>query len=219
MTPRLRRAPRGRGLPALALTALLAVAALGAAAAPAPAPSPAGAASVPVADRQPAFPIRAAFVYGWGQGRSRFTPQHGTDDTLSLAVARRHVRTMRYMGMDAGISSWWGIGSPSDRRIPHQLRAADGTPFRWALYYELEGAQYPDPSVAKIRSDLRYLKAKYAGDPNHLRVGGQPVIFVWADPHDGCGMAARWKAANTLGFHVVLKRFHRFQPCAGQTAS
>ena len=219
MTPQRGRASRGRSLPALALTALLAVAALGAAEAPLATPS-AAAPSVPVADRQPAFPIRAAFVYGWGQGsHSRFTPQHGTDDTLYPDVARRHVRTMRYMGMDAGISSWWGIGSPSDRRIPSQLRAADGTPFRWALYYELEGAQYPDPSVAKIRSDLRYLKAKYAADPNHLRVGGKPVLFVWADPRDGCGMAARWKAANTLGFHIVLKRFYKFEACQGASAS
>jgi hypothetical protein len=45
------------------------------------------------------------------------------------------------------------------------------------------------------------------------------VLFVWAGPNDGCGMAARWRAANTLGFHVVLKRFSGFARCADQPQS
>ncbi len=36
---------------------------------------------VPVADRQPTFPVRAAFYYGWGQSSHHATPQYGTDDT------------------------------------------------------------------------------------------------------------------------------------------
>ena len=200
-----------RLLPALVLTAGLGLAGAGAPAAPA-------AAATPVADRQPSFPITAAFYYGWG-GKSRFTPLYGSDDTIRPGVAKRHVDTMRYMGMEAGISSWWGAGSPSDRRIPYQLRAADGTPFRWSLYYELEGPQYADPSVAKIRADLAYLKRTYAGDRNYLRVGGKPVLFVWAGPNDGCGMASRWRQANTLGFYVVLKRFYGFRACSAQPVS
>ncbi len=211
-----------RVLPALVLSSALA---LGAAASPGPssavAPGQQGlpAAAVPVADVQPTWPITAAFYYGWGQARSRATPLYGTDDSIYPAVARRHVATMRFMGMQAGISSWWGAGSPSDRRVPNQLRAADRTPFRWALYYELEGPQYPDPSPAKIRSDLAYLRQAYGADPSYLRIGGRPVLFVWAGPTDGCGMNARWRAANTLGFHVVLKRFQNFARCADQPQS
>jgi hypothetical protein len=202
-----------RLLPALALVAAGLGLPAGAPPAP-PVPTP-----VPVADAQPSFPITAAFYYGWGQTNTRFTPLHGTDDTLHPSVARRHVETMRFMGMEAGISSWWGAGSPSDRRIPNQLRAADGTPFRWSLYYELEGPQYPDPSVAKIRADLAYLQSRYAGDRSYLRIGGKPVLFVWAGPEDGCAMASRWKAADTLGFYVVLKRFYRSSSCAAQPVS
>jgi hypothetical protein len=202
-----------RVLPAVVLAAALAV---GLAAAPAPAAAPP---SVPVADVQPTWPITAAFTYGWGQSRSQATPLLGSDDTRSLAVAERHVATMRYMGMEAGISSWWGVGSASDVRIPNQLRAADGTPFRWALYYELEGPQYPDPSPAKIRSDLAHIRRAYGADPSYLRIGGKPVLFVWAGPGDRCGMNARWRAANTLGFHVVLKRFQSFASCPDQPQS
>ena len=217
---RVRRA--ARTLPALVLSAALALGlAVGTTSPPPAARQPATpSATTAVADVQPTWPITAAFYYGWGQGgRSRFTPLYGTDDSIYPAVAKRHVETMRFMGMEAGISSWWGAGSASDRRIPGQLRAADGTPFRWSLYYELEGAQYPNPSVAKIRADLSYIKTKYAADRNYLRIGGKPVLFVWADGGDGCDMAARWKQANTLGFYVVLKRFYRWQSCAAQPVS
>lgn len=204
-----------RALPALVLSAALAA---GLAAPPEPARTArsgptAAPAAVPVADVQPTWPITAAFYYGWGQSRSRATPLYGTDDSIYPAVAKRHVATMRFMGMAAGVSSWWGAGSPSDQRIPNQLRAADGTPFRWSLYYEPEGPQYADPSPAKIRADLAYVQSRYAADPSYLRIGGRPVIFVWAGPNDGCGMAARWQAANTLGFYVVLKRFAGFTRC------
>ena len=207
-----------RALPAVVLAAALAAGMTGAPS-PAAAAAPTAPAGVPGTDAQPTWPITAAFTYGWGQSRARATPLLGSDDTRSPAVARRHVATMRYMGMEAGISSWWGVGSASDSRIPNQLRAADGTPFRWALYYELEGPQYPDPSPAKIRSDLSYLKKAYGADPSYLRIGGRPVLFVWAGPTDRCGMNARWRAANTLGFHVVLKRFQGFAACPDQPQS
>ena len=122
-----------RLLPAVVLAGALAVG-LSAPPSPAHAAAPAAPAAPAVRDVQPTWPITAAFTYGWGQSRSRATPLLGSDDTRSLAVAKRHVATMRYMGMEAGISSWWGVGSASDQRIPNQLRAADGTPFRWALY-------------------------------------------------------------------------------------
>jgi hypothetical protein len=125
---------------------------------------------------------------------------------------------MRYMGMAAGISSWWGVGSASDSRIPNQLRAADGTPFRWALYYELEGPQYPDPSPARSAATWPTSEGVRRGPelPAHRRQAGAVRV---GRPDDRCGMNARWKAANTLGFHVVLKRFQSFATCKDQPQS
>jgi hypothetical protein len=168
------------------------------------------------------FPIRAAFYYPWfpeawkQQGYnpfSRYEPTLGYYATT--AVARQHIAVMRGAGIQAGIASWWGQGSPTDRRIATLLAAAGS--FRWTLYYEAEGTG--DPSVTRIRADLAYIGTHYATNPAYLRVAGKPVIFVYADGADRCGMVDRWHAANTAGFYVVLKVFPGFKTCAGQPSS
>ena len=125
---------------------------------------------------------------------------------------------MQYGNLDAGIISWWGQGSQEDSVVPTDLAAADGTGFKWSLYYEPEG--YGDPTVTQIQSDLSYIKQRYATNPNYLTIDGKPVIFVYADPSDGCGMAQRWSAANaTEGFYTVLKVFSGYTSCATDASS
>jgi hypothetical protein len=120
---------------------------------------------------------------------------------------------MQWGGIQAGIASWWGPGSPTDARIPALLNAAHGKGFHWTLYYEEEG--YGDPSVEQIRSELTYVRDHYSTDPSFLRVDGKFVMFVYADPNDRCGMAERWRQAQTvdLGIYVVLKVFPGYRVC------
>src|SRR5207244_9435870 len=93
-----------------------------------------------------------------------------------------------------------------------------GSPFqdlRWSLYYEYEA--YRNPTASAIAAVLGYLQARYFGQPGFLRVNGKPVVFVYAEPGDGCDMVARWAQANTqLGdaVYVVLKVFPGFANCA-----
>ena len=124
------------------------------------------------------------------------------------------VAAMRYANIEAGIASWWGQGSATDQRVPSLLAASNGSSFRWALYYEPEGQT--DPSVSQIRSDLEYIKARYGSSGSYLRVDGRFVVFVYAQPSDGCGMVDRWKQANTVGAYVVLKVFPGYRSCATQ---
>jgi len=168
------------------------------------------------------FPIIAAFYYPWfaeawkQQGYnpfSWFTPSIGYYAT-STAI-KGQIAAMQAVGIEAGISSWWGQGSLTDKRVAPLLAAA-GT-FRWSLYYEDEA--YGNPTAAQIRSDLTYIAGHYATNKAFLRVAGKPVIFVYASGGDGCGMADRWSAANTVGFYVVLKVFPGFKTCAHQPAS
>jgi hypothetical protein len=42
------------------------------------------------------------------------------------------------------------------------------------------------------------------------------VVFVYADANDACGMADRWKQANTAGAYIVLKVFGGYTGCASQ---
>jgi len=168
-------------------------------------------------------PVRAAFYYPWfpetwGSPSDPFTNYHPSMNLYSsddASVISRHVAAMRYAHLDAGISSWWGQGEHREStRFPAQLNAASGTGFKWALYYEKEG--FAHPGVAELSGDLSYIRARYAGNPNYLTVDGKPVIYVYGDANDDCGMADRWKEANTFGFHVVLKVFGGYANCASQ---
>lgn len=166
--------------------------------------------------------VRAAFYYpwypdAWNQSGvdpfSQYQPSAGYYSSSDPAVVRQQIAAMQYGHLDAGIISWWGQGSQEDSVVPTDLSAADGTGFKWSLYYEPEG--YGDPSVGQIQSDLSYIKARYTGSPNYLTIDGKPVIFVYADPSDGCGMAQRWSEANaTEGFYTVLKVFSGYTSCA-----
>jgi glycosyl hydrolase family 99 len=169
--------------------------------------------------------LRAAFYYpwfpqAWQQGGiepfTQFRPSLGFYSSSQRTVIRRQIADMQYGHIQAGIASWWGRGTHTDARMPLLLNAASGTGFTWTVYYELEGQA--DPDVAQIRSDLAYLRSRYASDPSYLRRGGRFVVFVYAQPADGCGMADRWKQANTVGAHVVLKVFPGYLACASQPA-
>ena len=176
-------------------------------------------------DPQPSFPIRAVFYYPWfpeawnQQGFNPFTnynPSLGFYDA-SLAVTRQHIAAMQYGGIQAGIASWWGQGSRTDGRISGLLQAAGGTSFRWSIYHENESQG--DPSVAQLTSDLTYIRDKYGNDPSFLRVNGRFVVFVYAAGNDACGMADRWKQANTVGAYIVLKVFAGYRNCPSQPDS
>lgn len=94
------------------------------------------------------------------------------------------------------------------------LLAAAGTPFRWSIYYEPESQA--DPDIGQLTVDLTYLRDHYGADPSYLRIDGRFVVFVYADPADGCEMVDRWSEANTVNAYIVLKVFGDYRSCARQ---
>lgn len=173
-------------------------------------------------DPQPSFPIRAAFYYPWFPSTwdhpqrtpfTRYRPTLGFYRSDDAAILRRHLSAMQYGRIEAGIASWWGRGSYTDQRFAQLLAETAGRTFRWAIYYEPEGTE--DPSAASLRADLAYLAEKYSADPSYLRVGGRFVVFVYGGD-ESCEMAARWKAANTVGAYLVLKVFAGYAGCPDQ---
>ena len=172
------------------------------------------------------LPLRLAFYYpwfpeAWTQGGvfpfTNYTPTLGFYNSSNSSIVGQHIADMQYAGIQGGIASWWGQGTPTDSRINLLLTAATGGHFKWTLYYEPEGIG--NPTSAVITSDLTYIFNNYAQNQSFLRIGGKPVIFVYADATDGCGMVDRWKAANTLGFYVVLKVFAGYGSCVNQPDS
>jgi Glycosyl hydrolase family 99 len=179
----------------------------------------------PADTTQPTFPITAAFYYAWYPEAwfrdpvypySLFHPSLDYYSDADARVVRDHTDALLYAHLDAGIYSWWGRDGypPTDLRFWRYLAAARTTPLRWAIYYEREG--YENPSVATIRSDLQYIRDRYAWQPAYLKVDGRFVVYVYGDASDGCDAAARWHEANTVGAYVVLKAFAGFRDCAEQ---
>jgi hypothetical protein len=181
----------------------------------------------PAADSsQPSFPIHATFYYAWYPEAwfrdsvfpySRFHPSLDYYSTYDPRIVRRHIDAMLYAHLDAGIYSWWGPDGypPTDGSFSQYLATARTTPFRWAIYYEREG--YDNPSVEKIRSDLEYIRDRYASKPAYLKVDGRFVVYVYGNSADSCeATAARWREANTVGAYIVLKAFAGFRACNAQ---
>jgi hypothetical protein len=179
----------------------------------------------PAADPQPAFPIRAAFFYPWypetwtvNGTYTHYHPALGYYSSVDQSVIASQIRALEYAKIQAAISSWWGPGTRSDTRLPLLLSATAGHPLRWAIYYENESTG--DPSASQIAYDLQYVESHYGSDPSYLRVGGRPVVFVYADAVDGCGMVDRWRKGNAAAnAYVVLKVFNGYRLCAGQPDS
>jgi hypothetical protein len=194
---------------------------------PSATPSATPAATPTVAPSSPptsANPVRATFYYPWfpeawkQSGMNPYTHYHpsaGLYDESSPAVVAAQIAAMQYGKITVGIASWWGQGSRTDARIPLLLSTAAGTGFKWSIYYEAEGSS--DPSVAQISSDLAYINSHYGSNPSFYRINGRPVIFVYAQPTDACGMATRWAQANAShADYVILKVFPGFAGCASQ---
>ena len=172
---------------------------------------------------QPQLPVRGFFYYPWFPetwgslaDHTRYHPSLGFYNSSSPEVIRWHLNALQYAHAEVAISSWWKRGDRPDVRLPALLQetSAVGSALRWAVYYEPEG--YGDPSVDQIRSDIAYLRDRYAGHPAFFRVEDKFVVFVYADASDGCTMAERWKQANTEGAHVVLKVFPGYGQCPSQ---
>jgi hypothetical protein len=175
--------------------------------------------------------MRLVFYYPWfprnwtqegPDGRpiypyTRYHPSLDYYDSADRAIVDKHIDAMRYANIDGGIASWWGQNSEEDRNFSTLLARAEGMPFRWCIYHELESKR--SLTVSDIESDLKYVGEKYAGHPNYLRADGRFVIFVYTtikEKAEGCAMASRWKQANTVNAFIVLKVFKDYGSCTDQ---
>ncbi len=192
--------------------------------APTPAPTAAPTTGVLTGAPTSSHPLRAAFYYPWfpeawkQQGIYPYTNYHpsaGFYDGGSSAVVAAQIKAMQYARIQLGIASWWGQGSGTDVKIPMLLSTANGTGFKWAFYFELEGTT--NPSATSIASDLAYINSHYGANPNVYKIDGRPVIFVSGGPDDNCSTATRWAQANaSKADYVILKVFPGYATCANQ---
>lgn len=167
------------------------------------------------------FQIRAAFYYGWYPENWREGAHHnptlGRYDSGDVTVIDRHIRDLEYGRCDAWLASWWGRGTSTDQRFSLMLERAEGHALRGAVYHE-RSQEVPQPTVAQIRSDLDYIRTRYASHPNYLKIGGRFVVFVYsAAPGVDCSVATRWRQANDRGdAYIVMKQVSGYADCPDQ---
>ncbi len=200
-----------RLLPLLLLAGLLVSVASGA--------TPAAAATT---DYQPTFPMNITNFYAVGAD-SPYRVHPAKANYRDVDAIAKQVNEMQYAGQAAAMYSWMGRGSFPDTVFNNALRAADGTSFRWALFYELEGAAGPNhgnPTAAQIKVDLDHIYGRYAHDRNYLRIGGKPVLFVYHDAADRCGVESRWAQADSAHrFYLVQHWVPGYTGCRPQPNS
>jgi hypothetical protein len=179
--------------------------------------------------------IRAAFYYPWFPqtwGRdpqnpfTNYAPTRGHYST-DLSTVRAQIADMQYARVSVGLASWFGRGSNTNAHWPALFRAARGTGFKWAPYYEPEGTS--DPKPAAIAADLHYLRTTYGGSALAMLPRRRMPVFVYnADDLDtahGCATVTRWKQAKRLlqqqwaeRVYVDLKVFPGYVTCAGRAS-
>ena len=172
------------------------------------------------------LPVRAAFYYPWfpsawnQQGYDPFTryvPTLGYYDSSDQAVIEQQISWMQQAGLQAGIASWWGIGTPTDVNF-HKLLQSNNNGFKWAIYHEQEGIR--DLTQDEIRADLTYLQETAFSDPDYLRVDGKPVVFVYNTDNTDAGVAERWvPIAKEFNVYLSLKVFAGYRSVTPQPDS
>jgi hypothetical protein len=173
--------------------------------------------------RQPTFPIRAVFYYGWypenwtiGGLRPHSHPSAGYYSSANVGMQRAEIEALTYARIDAAISSWQQPRDILDTRLRGLLAATVrlGAPLKWAVYHERDGG-----TPGQIAGDLSYIRYKLARSPAYLRVGHRFVVFVYNAIDRSCDIVRRWRAADaSLGnpAYLVLKIFPGYRVCQPQ---
>jgi hypothetical protein len=152
-----------------------------------------------------------------------FDPARELYSARDPAAIYWQLQKMAEARIEFAAASWWGPGKVTDNNFALLIRdvmnRADN-PYpnlRWTLYYEEESTG--DPTVEKIVSDLNYIADNYATQRSYFRIGGKPVIFVYATSGDKEGMVQRWVAARNQAktpFFVVLKIYSGYRGASPQ---
>jgi hypothetical protein len=85
---------------------------------------------------------------------SHFFPARGAYSSGNPQVLRAQMRDIAAAGVDQVVSSWWGQGSPEDRRLGAVIRAAKSRGLQVAVQLE----PYPDRTIDSVAADLVYLR-------------------------------------------------------------
>jgi glycoprotein endo-alpha-1,2-mannosidase len=115
---------------------------------------------------------------------SQFYPARGAYSSADPRVLRSQMRDIAAAGVDEVVSSWWGMGSREDLRLPAVIRTAK----RYHLRVGVQLEPYADRTVASIGADLVYLRNLGIRDVYIYRSNDFPAEEWWAVTRQPNGM-------------------------------
>lgn len=130
--------------------------------------------------------------------RTAYTPLLGFYDSREAATVAQHVRWARRYGVSAFMLEWSGLYSPPfttsfEEPVSKIARMEEFGDINFFFVYSFINAlkkwgdhqptpvDFSDKEIQdKFIGDLRYAAQNYFSMPNHLRIKGKPVIYLWA---------------------------------------
>lgn len=125
-------------------------------------------------------------------------PTLGRYDSRDPAVISQHIEWAVQHGVDFFVMSWWGPGHETDNLLRDEfLQNERAHKIRFAIQYESVGrlateamkngeedlALNLDVFGGRFVDDIVYAAEAYFNHPQYLRVGGRPVVFLYAVQH------------------------------------
>ena len=126
---------------------------------------------------------------------SQFYPARGAYSSSDPRVLREQMRDIAGAGVDEVVSSWWGLGSPEDARLPAVIRTAK----RFNLRVGVQLEPYTDRTVASVGADLAYLRGLGIRDVYLYRSNDFAAEDWWAVTKQPNGMTLIAQT-NRVGF-------------------
>jgi hypothetical protein len=116
----------------------------------------------------------------WSSDVLADTPLHPYASFDGSSISRQIDEALS-AGVDGFISSWWGPGNYTDDNFRLLLDAASKREFSVAIHLEiLDGDTGLPRDTTAIADWISYVIREYGNHPSYAKVGGKPVIVVWA---------------------------------------
>mmetsp|Transcript_31502 Transcript_31502/g.64078 ORF Transcript_31502/g.64078 Transcript_31502/m.64078 type:complete len:539 (+) Transcript_31502:227-1843(+) len=109
-------------------------------------------------------------------------PALGEYDDTEPAVIRQHLEWSRGANINLWVASWWGPGSREDTTLKNVILPHSDLPgTKIALFYETTSRikKSMNYTTVNVYADVEYIAKTYFDDPNYLRIGNRPVLFVY----------------------------------------
>ena len=85
---------------------------------------------------------------------SNYYPARGLYSSSSQQVVAAQMREIAAAGVDEVVSSWWGLGSQEDVRLPLVIRMAQAAGLTVAIHLE----PYPGRTIESVEADIEHLR-------------------------------------------------------------